>query len=158
MRPADQLLYDSEASLRLVDQAIGELGESDAELDRDAHGFVFRVMAQPEGFAELSRALLRAYAEALDVIQRATEQGDTPNGGRPRIVPSARMTAEAATAIIESAAHVLALSERLESASDADRPRLLLRLRDELNRVPNHRVLQNALDELFVARAHRRSA
>ena len=39
MRPPQELLYDSEASLRLVDHAIEELSASGAELDREATAF-----------------------------------------------------------------------------------------------------------------------
>jgi hypothetical protein len=37
MRPAEELLYDSEASFRLVDDAIRALGASAAELEREAN-------------------------------------------------------------------------------------------------------------------------
>ena len=51
MRPPQELLYDSEASLRLVDSAIEELSASDAEVDHEA---------QPGGVALLSDTLLQA--------------------------------------------------------------------------------------------------
>src|SRR6185312_8883128 len=73
MRPPEELLYDSDASLRLVDHAIEELSQSAAELDRDARGFLEHVMTQPGGFAELSRTLLRAYAETVGIVQRIRE-------------------------------------------------------------------------------------
>ena len=46
MRPAEELLYDSEASFRLVDHAIQELSASGAELDRKTvrPDFNFEVM------------------------------------------------------------------------------------------------------------------
>jgi hypothetical protein len=50
MRPPQELLYDSEASLRLVDSAIEELSASNAEVDE----------AQPGGIALLSDTLLQA--------------------------------------------------------------------------------------------------
>jgi hypothetical protein len=37
MRPAEELLYDSEASFRLVDDAIREFGLSSADLEREAN-------------------------------------------------------------------------------------------------------------------------
>ena len=73
MRPPQELLYDSEASLRLVDHAIEELSASGAELDREARGFLEHVMSQPGGFAELSRTLLRAYAETVGIVVRMRE-------------------------------------------------------------------------------------
>ncbi len=73
MRPPEELLYDSEASLRLVDHAIEELSENGAQLDQDSRGFLEHVANQPGGFAELSRTLLRAYAETLGIVQRIRE-------------------------------------------------------------------------------------
>src|SRR6185503_11160640 len=73
MRPPEALLYDSEASLRLVDHAIEELNTSGAKLDNDARGFLEHVANQPGGFAELSKTLLRAYAETVGIVQRIRE-------------------------------------------------------------------------------------
>src|SRR5579884_1060923 len=73
MRPPEELLYDSEASLRLVDHAIEELSSSGADMDDETRGFLEHVMAQPGGFAELSRTLLRAYAETVGIVQRIRE-------------------------------------------------------------------------------------
>ena len=51
MRPPQELLYDSEASLRLVDSAIEELSASDADVDHEA---------RPGGNALLSDTLFQA--------------------------------------------------------------------------------------------------
>jgi len=65
MRPPQELLYDSEASFRLVDSAIEELNDGDAaEVHHDA---------QPGGIAVLSDTLLRAYAETASLIERFRE-------------------------------------------------------------------------------------
>jgi len=150
MRPPEQLLYDSEASLRLVDQAIEELDASGAELDVDSHGFLVHVMAQPGGFAELSRTLLRAYAETFTIVQRIRESCDMADSdadrlqqmhGRLREVSTA--TENASNGILDSVNRAIGLVERLEGASDADRNQLITQLKEELNGVPNHLQFQD---------------
>lgn len=73
MRPPEELLYDSEASLRLVDNAINELSVVGAELDRDARGLLEHVTAQPGGFNDLSRMLLTAYVQTMDILTKLSE-------------------------------------------------------------------------------------
>jgi hypothetical protein len=150
MRPPEQLLYDSEASLRLVDQAIEELDASGAELDVDSHGFLVHVMAQPGGFAELSRTLLRAYAETFTIVQRIRDSCDMADSdldrlqqmhGRLREVSAA--TESASTGILDSVNRTIALVERLDVASDADRNRLITQIKEELNGVPTHLQFQD---------------
>ena len=151
MRTPDQLLYDSEASLRLVDHAIEELNETGAEIDDDARGFLEHVMSQPGGFAELSRTLLRAYAETVGIVQRLRESCGMvdPDGsdklqqmhGRLREVSTATETAT--TGILDSVTRALAIADRLDSATEADRKRLVAQLKDELRGVPNHLQFQD---------------
>jgi chemotaxis regulatin CheY-phosphate phosphatase CheZ len=68
-RPANELLYDSEASLRLVDNAIGEFGaevaavSTEAAPNADATG----------GLLELPKTLLRAYGEITNILERLRE-------------------------------------------------------------------------------------
>jgi hypothetical protein len=150
MRPPEQLLYDSEASLRLVDQAIEELDESGARLDPDTHGFLVHVMAQPGGFAELSRTLLRAYAETFTIVQRIRASCDMADSdadrlqqmhGRLREVSAA--TESASTSILDSVARAVALIDRLETADDAARTRLIAQIKEELHVVPTHLQFQD---------------
>ncbi len=65
-RPANELLYDSEASLRLVDNAIGEFGAAASEEE-----------VAPEvpssGLSELPKTLLRAYGEITGILERLRE-------------------------------------------------------------------------------------
>src|SRR4051812_41977148 len=151
MRPPEELLYDSEASLRLVDHAIEELNESGAELDRESRGFLEHVMQQPGGFAELSRTLLRAYAETVGIVQRLREScGMADSEGddhlqqmNVRIHEVSKATEAASTGILDSVSRALAIADRLEAASDADRKRLIVQLKDELNGVPNHLQFQD---------------
>ena len=73
MRSPDELLYESEASLRLVDHAIEDLGTVASELECRTHAFIAHVSGQPGGFAELSRTLLKAYTESLGIAERMNE-------------------------------------------------------------------------------------
>ncbi len=150
MRPPEQLLYDSEASLRLVDQAIEELDASGAELDVDSHGFLVHVMAQPGGFAELSRTLLRAYAETFTIVQRIRDSCDMADSdadrlqqmhGRLREVSAAPVNAS--NGILDSVNRASALVERIEHADDAERKQLIAQLKEELNGVPTHLQFQD---------------
>jgi hypothetical protein len=154
MRPPEELLYDSEASLRLVDHAIEELSSSGTDLDHDARAFLEHVMSQPGGFAELSRTLLRAYAETAGIASRLREScGMADNGnldrlqqmhGRLREVSSATETA--ATDILDGLGRTVDLIEQLDvatSLADADRHRMLASVRDELSGVMNHLQFQD---------------
>ena len=151
MRPPEQLLYDSEASLRLVDQAIEELDASGAELDVDSHGFLVHVMAQPGGFAELSRTLLRAYAETFTIVQRIRDSCDMADSdadrlqqmhGRLREVSAA--TENASNGILDSVNRAQRRSSSASrTANDAERNQLIAQLKEELNGVPTHLQFQD---------------
>src|SRR3954468_23611159 len=72
MRPPQELLYDSEASLRLVDNAIEELSDA-GELDREPEGTLQHSPNQPSGIALVSETLLRAYTETAALVARLRE-------------------------------------------------------------------------------------
>jgi chemotaxis regulatin CheY-phosphate phosphatase CheZ len=151
MRPPEELLYDSEASLRLVDHAIEELNETGADLDSDARGFLEHVMAQPGGFAELSRTLLRAYAETVGIVQRLREScgmvgpaGDDKMqqmNGRLREIATATETAT--TGILDSVTRAIAVVDKLDAASESERAALMVSLREELGGVTHHLQFQD---------------
>ena len=151
MRPPDQLLYDSEASLRLVDHAIEELSDKGAELDSDSRGFLEHVMAQPGGFADLSRTLLRAYAETVGIVQRLretcgmveNEDDDQLQQMHTRIRAVSAATEKATSGILDSVTRAISIADSLETASDADRRKLVAQLKEELNGVPNHLQFQD---------------
>ncbi|MCC6928882.1 MAG: hypothetical protein IT359_07840 [Gemmatimonadaceae bacterium] len=67
-----ELLYDSEATLRLVDTAIQEMGELDAETAPSVEQRLRTAMSQtpgsPLGLVGLSDLLARGYAEILGVL------------------------------------------------------------------------------------------
>ena len=154
MRPAEELLYDSEASFRLVDHAIQELSASGAELDREATGFLAHVMAQPGGFAELSRTLLRAYAETAGIVGRFRETAGMLDStgidklkemhGHLQEVSSA--TEVATHGILDGLTRAVSLVEKLDEAetlSDAERHTMVSSLREELGGVVNHLQFQD---------------
>jgi hypothetical protein len=154
MRPPEELLYDSEASLRLVDHAIEELSTSGADLDREARGFLEQAITNSGGFAELSRTLLRAYAETAGIVIRIREScgmvDDTgidklqQMHGRLREVSSATETA--ATDILDGLSRAVNVVEQLDVAAalpDEDRHRMVATVRDELSGVMNHLQFQD---------------
>ena len=153
MKPPEQLLYDSEASLRLVDHAIEELNESGAELDQDSRGFLEHVMAQPGGFAELSRTLLRAYAETAGIVGRFRETAGMLDStgidklqqmhGHLQEVSSATETAT--NGILDGLGRAVSLVEQLDgdTVSKADRRRMMASLREELSGVVNQLQFQD---------------
>ena len=151
MRPPEELLYDSEASLRLVDHAIEELSSSGADLDRETRGFLEQVMAQPGGFAELSRTLLRAYAETVGIVQRLREScGMVDPDGLDRLQEMyvrlrdvASATESATNDILSAVNRSLAAIECAATASDSQRPVIFASLKDELNRVADHLQFQD---------------
>lgn len=155
MKPADELLYDSEASLRLVDRAITELRASGTELDGDSRAFLQHVMSQPGGFSELSKSLLRAYAETLGIVARIQGTTATPEhtefdrlnqlNGNLRDVTSA--TEVAATDILDGLGRAIAVVERLDTdGGDADQRReLVASLREELYDVVAHLQFQDIM-------------
>ena len=154
MRPAEELLYDSEASFRLVDHAIQELSASGAELDREATGFLAHVMAQPGGFAELSRTLLRAYAETAGIVGRFRETAGMLDStgidklkemhGHLQEISSA--TELATHGILDGLTRAVSLVEKLDEGqtlSDAERHKMVSSVREELGGVVNQLQFQD---------------
>jgi hypothetical protein len=155
MRPPEELLYDSEASLRLVDHAIEELSISGGiDLDRNARQFLEDAIAQPGGFAELSRTLLRAYAETAGIVLRIRESCGMADDsgidkiqemhGRLRDVSSATETAT--TDILDGLSRAVNAVEQLDGAtplSDDERHRTVATVREELGGVMNHLQFQD---------------
>lgn len=154
MRPPEELLYDSEASLRLVDHAIEELNASGAELDRESRGFLEHVMSQPGGFGELSRTLLRAYAETAGIVVRLREScGMLDDEGSDRLqqmhgrLREVTAATEAATNdILDGLGRVVDLVDRLDEAANAPldkRRQLSSSIKEELGTVVQHFQFQD---------------
>jgi hypothetical protein len=153
MRPPQELLYDSEASLRLVDHAIEELSASGAELDEEARGFLEHVMAQPGGLAELSRTLLRAYAETAGIVIRFRQSaGALDSGGidklqlmHGRLAEVSSATETATTDILDGVCRAGDLVEKMDAPelSDDDRHAVAASLREELGNLSSHLQFQD---------------
>lgn len=110
MKRSDELLYDSVASLRLIDQAIGELRRSVVDGDSQ-EWIVLRNTATPAGgFAGVDG--LRQLDSRIRDVTAATEA--------------------AATDILDSVTRAVALVERLGTAGADERPAVLEALDREL--------------------------
>lgn len=79
-RTVQALLYDSEATLRLVDQALSELhppasadGEERSDSDLPSPAASPAPAHGPSGLSQLPRTLLRAYAEITGILERLRE-------------------------------------------------------------------------------------
>ena len=110
MRNSDEVLYDSEASLRLVDRAIHELKRSMADTGEHEWVVLEDSVTEPGGFARADG--LRQLDARLRDVSATTET--------------------ATTDILDCVSRAVALVERLGSASDADRDAVLAALDNEL--------------------------
>jgi uncharacterized phage infection (PIP) family protein YhgE len=111
-------------------------------------------MMQPGGFAELSRTLLRAYAETAGIVGRFRETAGMLDSsgidklqamhGHLREVSSATETAT--HGILDGLSRAVTLVEKLDddaSVSDGERHKMVASLREELNGVVNHLQFQD---------------
>jgi hypothetical protein len=160
MRPPQELLYDSEASLRLVDNAIEELSETPAELDGEAQGVSQHVMAQP-GIAILSETLLRAYSETASLLSRFRDSAgvldtaglDKLQQMRGRLHEVSSATETATSDILDGLGRAVAVVEQLDSSTtlpDADRHRMAASLREELGGLSSHLQFQDITSQQLV--------
>jgi len=160
MRPPQELLYDSEASFRLVDNAIEELSVSDADPDGETKAALQHVMTQPE-IAALSDALFRAYAETTALLGRFRESAgmlDTSGidklqqmHGRLHEVSSATQTAT--SDILDGLGRAVTLVEQLDAATsmtDDARHRMAGSIREELSGLSNHLQFQDITSQQLV--------
>lgn len=142
IRAAEELYYDSEATLRLVDNVLNELQVMDEVGAPDDHGrFSQRMVREPGDASELSETLIRAYGEvqdlldglrrSRDVLERTTAEKAHHMGDRLREVDAAAEVA--ATDILDGVDRALALVERVDTIADrATGEDLRGPLRDEL--------------------------
>ena len=146
-RHANELLYDSEAALRLVDSAIEDIREPDprrAATDRASHLHELLSKAAPLGLIGISQVLARSYGEIVSVLgslresRNALERAAVDNLQRThaklREVSSATETA--ATDILNGLDRAVALVDEMDAkASDGNADggaELRNKLRDEL--------------------------
>lgn len=129
-RPADELLYDSEATLRLVDDALNDIHDlhtGQEAMEAQMRALIGELVDQPRGLAALPRVLLRAYAEIMSVLEslkqsrgmleRASLDKLQHTNQKLREVTSA--TEVAATDIMDSVDRALGMVDQLE-AEDAE--------------------------------------
>jgi hypothetical protein len=154
MKQPDELLYDSEASLRLVDHAIEELNALGVEVDQETPAFLQHIMTQPGGFAELSRTLLRAYAETARIAQTVQRNRSLiENGGIENLhhmqgkINEISATAEVATAdVLDAVGRGIAAIDRLAGAEGAQaktRQALVAQAREDLTAALGHLQFQD---------------
>jgi len=136
-RPADELFYDSEAMLRLVDRALDELRLPPAVM----HGATFSDH-EPITLTDLPQVLLRAYSEvsgviatlrrSREVLERSTVEKLQQTSRKLNEVPS---TTELATSdMLDGLDRALAIVDSLESRDAGDEADGRHgQLRDELN-------------------------
>lgn len=152
MKPANELLYDSEASLRLVDRAIGDLGTARQESER--------VRIPLRQHLEMTRpgdnvdALLDDYANTAAIVVRFCQTagmldaaGSEALGETPRYLRDASLKADAATVgILDGLARAVALVDSVDGrlgASDVKRHEIAASIREELNGIADHLHFQD---------------
>lgn len=140
---ANELLLDSEASLRLVDTVLAEIGEPAAPTP---------AVAVAEGLAALPQVLLRAYGEinnallalrqSRGVLEATAVEKLHLTNEKLREVSSA--TEVAATDIMDGIDRAIAMVDELETPADPERHAEIRNgLRDELFGVMSHLQFQD---------------
>ncbi|HEX6037817.1 hypothetical protein [Longimicrobium sp.] len=141
---ANELLLDSEASLRLVDTVLAEIGEPAPP--------AAPAIAVAEGLAALPQVLLRAYGEinnaltalrqSRGTLEQSTVEKLQLTNEKLREVSSA--TEVAATDIMDGIDRAIAMVDELETPADPERhAEIRNSLRDELFGVMGHLQFQD---------------
>ncbi len=146
-RPAEELLYDSEATLRLVDNALDDIRGLESEhsqMEAQMRTLIGSLVDQPRGLAALPQVLLRAYAEIMGVLESLKESRgmlekaalDKIQHTNQKLLEVTSATESAATDIMDGVDRALAMVDELdaeEGDSAAGRgPEIRGALRDEL--------------------------
>jgi hypothetical protein len=121
MRKSDELLYDSDASLRQIDRAIHELKRSMADTGEHEWVVLDETVTEPGGFAR-SEGFRQLDARLRDV---------------------SATTETAASGILDCVSRAVALIEQLSVAGDADRDSVLAALDRELGEVTTRLQFQD---------------
>src|SRR6185503_1620277 len=114
-------------------------------------GFLEHVANQPGGFAELSKTLLRAYAETVGIVQRireSTGMGDDAGidklqqmHGRLHEVSTA--TESATTDILDAVTRTITLVDKLDDVDAETRKTMIASIKEELGGLTNHLQFQD---------------
>jgi hypothetical protein len=127
-RPSDELLYDSEASLRLIDNALTDLSAMASRVGAaPGTGATSAAPFTPISLMDLPNLLLRAYTEinsvlenlrhSRDVLQQSTLDKLQHTNNKLREVSSA--TEVAATDMLDGLDRALALVDELDAPTEA---------------------------------------
>jgi chemotaxis regulatin CheY-phosphate phosphatase CheZ len=100
---------------------------------------------------ELSRTLLRAYAETIGVVTRIRQScGMLDNEGldrleqmRGRLREISTATETATTDILDTVTRAIAIAERIDGAAEGERGKLVVSLKEELGGVSTHLQFQD---------------
>ena len=148
-RHANELLYDSEAALRLVDSAIEDIRDTrpGAGMAEALHAGNLRDLLQaagPLGLLGISHVLVRGYGEIVGVLQSLRESRDVLASAAPGNVQNTHQklrevtnaTETAATSILDGLDRAVALVDQMDAKAgegDASADAALRNtLRDEL--------------------------
>ncbi len=144
-----ELLYDSEAALRLVDSAIQDMGDSatpatDVSTARPGAGLSAAAQILERGYREIT-AVLDSLRQSRSLLERATLDKLSHTGSKLREVSSATETA--ATDILNGIDRANALVDGLDACAETDdreqAAALRANLRDELFAVMGHMQFQD---------------
>jgi hypothetical protein len=148
-KAARDLLYDSEASLRLVDRAIGDLSSDNARNDAETPTLRQHLEQSSGSAGEEVDALLDDYANAAAIVVRFCQNAGMLDGhivGSLRPTPrglravSAR-TAAATAAIVDSVARAISLVDAMDGRQGETgeaRHAIAGSLREELHTLTDH--------------------
>ena len=149
-RPSSELLYDSEASLRLVDRALEELHLLDTDPDPDDPASLRMEMLEVHGgMAHLPRIVVQASCEIESLLDHLRESRDALE----RTAGAAQLPAASDSDPHDGLDRALELVDRLDGAGQSDeRGRLQSDLRDVILGLAGQLDLSDVID-LRVSRA-----
>jgi hypothetical protein len=136
LRPAEELLYESEATLRLLDRVLDELQVREPEPARVGRRSPGMCLAQldPAAPAALLERTQREILEALGAIERSRAFADPVRSRPPADGERSGSESPAAADLLEGFDRTLAMIDRIETAEpeQVDLETAFAELRDEL--------------------------
>lgn len=155
LRAAEELLFESESTLRLVDSVLNELEAIEAEVSRsedEVRQLSAQVSRAHAGIADLPSILLRAYGEIQNVLESLKQSRDLLEQSAvekihhttDKLKEVSSATEVAATDIMDGIDRALALVDQAEASDDAEaRAAAHADLRNELFGVMGHMQFQD---------------